>query len=230
MRSTCLGRAPRCATGPRPSRFTCSGGCSPASPRRSDPRLPERLKSPRLRLFVAVDLPGTALEPLIEWRARELGDVPGARLVAAESLHVTLVFLGYQYERDVDRIASICFEENPPEASFELRPTELAAIPPRRPRLYALGLNDGGGAVAAWQGQLSAALHDARLYEPEKRSFWAHVTLARGKRDRALPRLDDPVELPPELRMSFAPPTATLYRSTLTRRGAVYDPVARIDL
>jgi len=192
--------------------------------------LPERLKSPRLRLFVAVDLPRTVLDPLIEWRAEQLGDVPGARLVAPESLHVTLVFLGYQYERDVERIARICFEENPPAAAFELTPTELAAVPPRRPRLYALGLEDAGGALGAWQGRLSAALHEARLYEPEKRPFWAHVTLARGKRDRALPRLEEAVDPPPELRQSFAPPRATIYRSTLTPRGAVYDPITQMDL
>ena len=56
------------------------------------------------------------------------------------------------------------------------------------------------------------------------------MTLARGKRDRALPRLDDPVQPPPELRRPFAPPHATLYRSTLTPRGAIYDPLARMDL
>jgi 2'-5' RNA ligase len=190
--------------------------------------LPERLKSPRLRLFLAVDLPESVLDPLVDWRERELGDLPGARLVAPESLHVTLVFLGYQYERDVAPIASICFEQNPPAAAFTLRATELAAVPSRRPRLYALGLEDIGGALGAWQAQLSTALHEARLYEPEKRPFWAHVTLARGKRDRALPRLEEPMELPAELRRSFTPPHATLYRSTLTPRGALYDPMARM--
>ena len=191
--------------------------------------MPERLKSPRLRLFVAVDLPGSVLDPLVEWRALALGEVPGARLVSSESLHVTLVFLGYQYERDVGLIESICFEEHPPEAPFELRAVELTAVPPRRPRLYALALEDENGALGAWQARLSAALHEARLYEPEKRPFWAHVTLARGKRDRPLPRLDDPGELPAELRRSFAPPHATLYRSTLTPRGAVYHAMARMD-
>ena len=192
--------------------------------------MPERLKSPRLRLFVAVDLPQAVLDPLVAWRARELGDVPGARLVAPESLHVTLVFLGYQYERDVERIASICFEQNRPEAPFELRPEAIAAVPPRRPRLYALGLEDAGGALGAWQARLSAALHDARLYEPEKRPFWAHVTLARGKRDRALARIDEPPVLPRELTQAFVPERATLYRSTLTPKGAVYDPLARMEL
>jgi 2'-5' RNA ligase len=190
--------------------------------------VPERLKSPRLRTFVALELPDAVLEPLVDWRDRSLGDFPDARFVARASLHVTLVFLGYQYERDVGRIAELCFSE--PPGPFELRPTGLAGVPPRRPRLFALSLDDREEALTRWQGELSERLHAARLYEPEKRPFWPHVTLARGKRDRPLPRLDDPPALPPELVRPFVPPRATLYRSTLTPRGAVYEPLAGIDL
>lgn len=190
--------------------------------------MPERLKSPRLRLFVALDLPDSVRDPLVEWRRRQLGGVPGARLVAPASLHLTLVFLGYQYERDVERIASLCFDDG--AGPFELRPAEVAGIPPRRPRLYALKLEDSGDALAAWQKQLSGRLHAAGLYEPEKRPFWAHVTLARSRRDRALARLAEPLPIPPELTRPFAPEQATLYRSTLSPSGAVYDPLARIDL
>jgi 2'-5' RNA ligase len=190
--------------------------------------LPERLKRPRLRLFVALDVPDAVLEPLVEWRERNLGAEPGARLVPRASLHVTLVFLGYQYERDVDRIASLCFDEQ--AGPFELRPAEVTGVPPRRPRLYALALEDTGDAVTAWQAELSNRLHQARLYEPEKRPFWPHVTLARGKRDRPLARLEEPPALPPRLSRPFAAERATLYRSTLTPRGAVYDPLVRMEL
>ena len=190
--------------------------------------MPERLKSPRLRSFVALELPDAVLEPLVEWRERSLEDVPGARLVARASLHVTLVFLGYQYERDVAQIANLCLAE--PAGPFELRPTGLSGIPPRRPRLFALGLDDQNEALARWQGELSERLHAARLYEPEKRPFWPHVTLARGKRDRPLPRLADPPVLPAVLARPFVPERATLYRSTLTPRGAVYEPMAGLDL
>jgi RNA 2',3'-cyclic 3'-phosphodiesterase len=189
---------------------------------------PERLKSPRLRLFVALELPDAVRELLIEWRARSLGTVPEARLVAGESLHVTLVFLGYQYERDVDQIAGACFGE--PAGGFELRATGVVGIPRSRPRLYALALDDAGAALGAWQGELSARLEAAGLYEPEKRPFWSHVTLARGRRNRTLPRLAEPLELPAELGRPFGPERVTLYRSTLTPRGAVYDALAGMAL
>jgi RNA 2',3'-cyclic 3'-phosphodiesterase len=187
----------------------------------------ERLKRPRLRLFVALELPDSVREPLIEWRERELGKVPEARLVAGTSLHVTLVFLGYQYERDVDRIADLCFGTR--AGGFELRASGVEDVPRNRPRLYALALEDAGGALEAWQAELSDRLSAAGLYEPEKRPFWSHVTLARGKRNRSLPRLEGP-PLPAELTQPFVPERATLYRSTLTPRGAVYDALAGMEL
>ena len=60
-------------------------------------------------------------------------------------------------------------------------------VPQRRPRLYALGLEDDGGALHGWQDGLSRRLEEARLYEPEKRPFWPHVTLARVKRGARAP-------------------------------------------
>ena len=56
------------------------------------------------------------------------------------------------------------------------------AVPPREPRLYALGLEDAGGALGAGRTGSVPALEEAGLYEPEKRPFWPHVTLARSKR------------------------------------------------
>ena len=187
----------------------------------------ERLKSPRLRLFVALDLPPGVVDPLVEWRAQVFGEA-ALRLLARESLHVTLIFLGYQAQRDVDRIAEICFSER--VGPFELRATGVVPVPPRRPRLCALSLEDARGAVGAWQQELSRGLEHAGLYEPEKRPFWSHVTLARVKRDKPAPSIDVTPALPEELRRPFAPERATLYRSTLTPRGAVYDSLRSVDL
>jgi RNA 2',3'-cyclic 3'-phosphodiesterase len=187
-----------------------------------------RLKSPRLRLFVALDLPPAVLDPLVAWRQETLGDVPELRLLSHESLHVTLVFLGYQAERDVERIAEICFSGE--TGPFELRAEDLVGVPPRRPRLYALSLEDRGGALANWQASLSTALARAHLYEPEKRPFWSHVTLARSKRDRPAPRIETAAELPEELEAPFWAERATLYKSTLTPRGAIYEPLAEMEL
>jgi RNA 2',3'-cyclic 3'-phosphodiesterase len=181
-----------------------------------------------MRLFLALDLPQSFLAALVAWRDERWRELPDARLVAAAALHVTLVFLGNRDEADVERIAALCLAE--PAGPFELRATEVTGLPSRRARLYARALEDAGGALSAWQAELSKRLHGAGLYEPEKRPFWAHVTLVRGKGARPLPRLEEPPDLPPSLTRPFAPERATLYRSTLTPRGAVYDALAEAPL
>ena len=65
----------------------------------------------------------------------------------AEYLHVTLVFLGWQYERDIERIAETAFEPLAGLPPAPLTARELVPVPKRGPRLFALDLDDreGGG-------------------------------------------------------------------------------------
>jgi RNA 2',3'-cyclic 3'-phosphodiesterase len=184
----------------------------------------DRLKSPRVRLFVALDLPGEFVGPLADWSREAFGEDPDLRVVRPESLHVTLVFLGHQYERDVERIAQVSFVADVP--AFQLTAEEVRGVPRGRPRLLALQLSDSEAALGRWQASLSDRLHEARLYEPEKRPFWLHVTLARAKRGKS-PRRLEPPDLPLELRSPFEAGQVTLYRSTLRPQGAVYEPLAR---
>jgi 2'-5' RNA ligase len=183
----------------------------------------ERLGSPRARLFVALELPEDVVEGTAALAHDAFGPVDELRLVRRESLHVTLVFLGYHPEREIERIAAIAFDE--PAGPFGLVADAVVPVPHRRPRLYALGLEDGGGGLHGWQDGLSRRLEEARVYEPEKRPFWPHVTLARVKRGARAPGLELP-QLPPGLAAPFSASRVTLFRSTLKRSGAVYEPLA----
>jgi 2'-5' RNA ligase len=188
----------------------------------------ERPKSPRARLFVALDLPEDVLDALVAWRAGALSDRDDMRLLPPEALHVTLVFLGYRYEREVERIAAIALGE--PAGPFDLRAKGLVGVPRGRPRLVALSLADTDGALIRWQELLSKRLEKARLYQPEKRAFWPHVTLARVKRSARRPAPAPAAEAPAALRGPIRPERATLYRSKLRREGAVYEPLESLDL
>jgi 2'-5' RNA ligase len=184
----------------------------------------ERLGSPRVRLFVALDLPPGFVGALAGWAEATFAAHPDLRLVRPESLHVTLVFLGYRYERDVERIAEVSFAE--PFQPVQLEPVAVKPVPRGRPRLFALDLAEPGGALTGWQARLSRRLEQAGLYEPEKRAFWPHVTIARAPRGKA-PRGIAVPDLPEELSAPFTAGDLTLYRSTLRPQGAVYEPLAR---
>ena len=174
-------------------------------------------------MFLALDLPEPAREGIERWRDGLVAGRGDLRPVAPHALHVTLVFLGWQAEADAERIAELAFESSAERPAPRLTPTGVRPVPPRRPRLFALDLADDEERASLLQAGVSEALEGARLYRPEKRPFWAHVTLARVKRgQRAAPLPDTPPPADP-----FAPAALTLYRSTLRPQGALYEPLAR---
>jgi RNA 2',3'-cyclic 3'-phosphodiesterase len=187
----------------------------------------ERLGSPRARLFVALELPREVVEATAASARETFGSVDEVRLVPSGSLHVTLVFLGYHPEREIERIAEVSFGEG--GGAFELTPEGTVPVPRNRPRLFALGLEDAGGGLVGWQDGLSRRLETAGLYEPEKRPFWPHVTLARVKRGAKAPRGLELPALPAELAQPFRATRVTLFRSTLKPSGAVYEALASAD-
>ena len=102
-----------------------------------------------------------------------------------------------------------------------------------RPRLFALPAASSG--TIALQAGLQEKLVAAGLYEPEKRPFWPHVTVARvrreergSKRPALVSRL--PEALPKGLLQPFDGVRLTLYRSELQPQGAQYTPLAQVEL
>ena len=191
----------------------------------------ERLKSPRARLFVALDLPEEVRAGIEAWGDRSLTD-PALRRVAPESLHITLAFLGFRPEKEIEEVAAVVGESVGPAPWIELG--DPVQRPPRgRARLFALPALSPGAETL--QAGLQENLVSARLYEPEKRPFWPHITLARVRpegRGSRRPRLveDVPGSLPPALSEPFLGVRMTLYRSVLQPQGARYTPLAQVEL
>jgi 2'-5' RNA ligase len=183
------------------------------------------VSGPRARLFLALDLPDEARDPLAEWRDALVDGRRDLRPVRPEALHVTLVFLGWQDESAAGAIAEAAFSALPAGPPPRLTPAGVRSLPPRNPRLFALDLEDEDGRAGALQAAMSAALEAGGWYRPEKRPFWPHLTLARVKRaERRVPPLP---EEPPPPRAPFEAPVVTLYRSTLRPQGSLYEPLAR---
>lgn len=172
---------------------------------------------------MALDLPAAAREALVEWRARALGREE-LRLVPADGLHVTLVFLGHLPEEEIPRVAEVLVPPGGPAPL--LTATGVKPVPPRRPRLFALDLADEGGRAGRIQAAVSDALEASGFYEPEKRAFWPHVTLARVRKGARVNDLD----LPDPPAEPWQAEALTLYRSRLSPRGARYEPLHRVAL
>jgi RNA 2',3'-cyclic 3'-phosphodiesterase len=202
----------------------------------------ERLKSPRARLFVALDLPEAVLDGLAAWQREEL-TAAELRPARAETLHMTLAFLGYHPERQVDRIAAAATDVTVAAPEVRLLPDPVP-VPRGRPRLFAIDAESPG--AIELQSEVEGKLVEAGFYEPEKRDFWPHLTVARVRSERRPPgerrrpgrrrsgrpmRVDSPPgPLPEALLEPFRAVRVALYRSHLRPTGAEYVPVATVEL
>lgn len=191
----------------------------------------QRLKSPRVRLFVALDLPEWLRQGVVRWQVDELTD-PALRVVVPGNLHLTLAFLGYMPEKEVGAVAEIVDGCDSAAPRIELRPEPLGK-PRKRPSFFAF--DAVSQAAVALQADLESRLVSARLYEPEERPFWPHLTVARVRKERRGSKRPARVESPPgELPKALCEPfeavRIAVYRSKIMRQGAEYTPLAQKEL
>ncbi|MGH8149591.1 MAG: RNA 2',3'-cyclic phosphodiesterase [Steroidobacteraceae bacterium] len=155
------------------------------------------------RLFFAL-WPSAAMQRELEAAARIPPDsMRGGRQVAAESLHLTLAFLGSVPEASLEavkecaRIASRASRIAPPALGVTLDTIEYW---PRSQLLCATPGREPAGA-AEFAEDLQRGLCDAG-FTPDRTPFRAHVTLARRVRRR--PAGEPPVLEMPQVRWTCA--------------------------
>ncbi|HYX92314.1 MAG TPA: RNA 2',3'-cyclic phosphodiesterase [Myxococcaceae bacterium] len=181
-----------------------------------------------MRLFLGIDVGeeargalGVAVEKL---RRR----APDAKWVPAENLHATLVFLGRIDDEHVEALRRAVDEVASRHPAAELRLAGGGSFgTKKRPRVLFVALDGQVDLLARAQADLETAMQ-AFGYEPEKRPFHAHVTLARARDPRGDASLAACVEalgavkpLPVSVR------EIVLYQSTLSRSGPRYEAFHR---
>jgi 2'-5' RNA ligase len=179
----------------------------------------------RARLFVALELPASARDILARWRASVVRENSALRPVPVEHLHATLCFLGSRPASQIEEIAAACGVVAG-EPVLEPRLGAPVWLPARRPRVLAVRLEDGSGALSRVQATLSAALASGGWYAPESRPYLGHVTVARLAKDA---RIKPPqLEPPPAVHVRCS--RVTLYRSRLGSGGARYEQLSAVEL
>lgn len=171
----------------------------------------------RARLFVALELPSGPVEELVRWRQRAVAGIDGLRLLSPESLHVTLCFLGSLPGDDIPAIAAAVDRAGQIEAALALGAPVW--LPRRRPGVLAVEIDDPSAALSRTQAEVAEALVAGGWYTPERRSFLAHVTVARVRRGTRIRA----VELPAPEPFAFTATAVTLFRSRPGQGGSQYE-------
>jgi 2'-5' RNA ligase len=194
-----------------------------------------------MRLFIALDIDDAIRERIARFMEGVQGFAPDARWVKAESLHVTLKFIGEQPEPTVEQIKIALGTIRGSMAEIQFRaygffPTAKSA------RVFWIGMETG-----PQMASLAASIDDklAPLGIPkEVRAFSPHLTLARGPggsgsprwrkgdgRNRTFQRLQEKLAALPA--PEFGTMTAReffLYQSQLSPKGSQYTKLARFAL
>lgn len=179
-----------------------------------------------LRLFVAIEIPegvkGTVEEAFAPWREA----FPRARWVPRQNMHVTLKFLGRTWPRFVDwvpeRVREAVIESEP----FATRLIGVGSFPSaKRGRAIWAGFDDDERRLTELAGAIDVALEDE--FEPEKRPFHPHLTVARSDPPLKLPATYTSTELVSE---PWTVEHVTLFQSRLGRPAPRYEPLARFAL
>ena len=192
-----------------------------------------------MRLFIALDIEDAIRARIATFMDGVSGFAPDARWVKAESLHVTLKFIG-EWERD--RLPQLeatlqAVQSGPTVLAFRghgFFPTARAA------RVFWVGIEADANLaeLARKVDEACASLGMAR----EERAFSPHLTLARGKSGAPGRRRDDRPNrkfelLQQKLASWVAPDFGTmtareffLYESKLSPAGSHYSKLKRFEL
>lgn len=174
-----------------------------------------------MRTFIALELPERFAADTAAL-ARQLGTVVEGRFLPRETHHLTLAFLGELSEADIAAATSAL---------------ETACVGVPRIPLQSDGLGKFGRASDAtlWLGiapvpeleKLAARLREeltARQLPFDDKPFKPHITLARRAH---IPKTSlPPLAFPRDDQAD----TVTLFKSTLSREGATYKPLATVHL
>jgi 2'-5' RNA ligase len=127
------------------------------------------------RLFVSLELPESVKAEL----ARICGDVPGARWLEPDEIHLTLRFIGevdgVVYSDVLDALAQVR------APAFSLTLKGVGYFPPRGEAHTLWTGVERNESLFALRDKIESALVRAGI-EPERRKFAPHVTIARLKR------------------------------------------------
>jgi len=169
-----------------------------------------------VRLFFALWPPPAAASALHDW-ARRAARQSGGRVTRAETIHLTLAFLG---EIEEARISSLKSLARASGGEAHALPIEQARYW-KHNRIVWAGPNEIPVALMNLTGYLVSQL-ERKGFSLESRAFQAHVTLIRKARE--------PRELPPLPQIDWPVVDFVLVRSALSRDGSSYETIERFAL
>ena len=190
---------------------------------RNDSRSLQKPQNNSLRLFIAVNLPEVIIKNLQDIKT----DIPGLKWGTLVNLHLTMRFIG-----DIDN-ENLSLIENAldlvKDQAFIAKIASLGLFNRRTGTVLWAGL-ESSQELLEFKKNIDNALLEKVGLIPENRAFAPHITLARMKTS-ATQEIKNFVNINrAKARNSFPVDYLTLYKSDLTRAGAIHTPLKTVHL
>lgn len=178
-----------------------------------------------MRVFAALPLPEAAVKELSSSVAPLRKEHPQLRWVSPSAYHLTLYFFGEVEGEALSSLRKAFALPGLRRSPISAKLGPLGQFPPAgNPRVVWVGLSEDQGSLQAYWELFQSAVSPLG-WEPERRGFTPHVTLARSSGSRISPGWDSGVRLPESL---FSIHELVLFQSILGRGGAEYVPLERV--
>jgi RNA 2',3'-cyclic 3'-phosphodiesterase len=185
-----------------------------------------------MRAFIAIELPQEIKDNLSRLQGKLKTAGADVKWVEPKNIHLTLKFLGEIEEQTQTRIAAKLKEIAGNQRAFFISLFSCGAFPGiNSPRVIWLGIEQGDQEVKTIAGAIETQLESIGIPK-ETRAFSSHITLGRtrsSKNRRELAQALSELSLKP-LQVRFPTDKITLFKSTLTPRGPIYETIEEFPL
>ena len=184
-----------------------------------------------MRAFIAITVPESVLSNCEEIITQLRGLNLHGRFAKAESIHLTLQFLGNIDEDQIPQIAHVLGQAGSGVEPFHLEVSRLGVFPHlAQPRVVWIGVEPVDGLMAL-QSKIQEGLEPLG-FPPENRDFHPHLTLLRLKSRKNLGPLTEylQAEGPHQQAGVIQADKIHLYQSILKPQGAEYRKLLTCEL
>lgn len=181
-----------------------------------------------VRAFMSIDIEDQSILSKVQSIQQKLDrDAAKMKIVKSENIHFTLRFFGDTQIIKLDQIQKHL--ERIEITPFEIEVTGVGSFPnSRRPRIIWIGVTHNASKILSLKNEIDSSLLELD-YQPEKRKYTPHATIARVRHVRDSKRIAENLEdLGDEVIGRMTVRTVNMMKSTLTPSGPIYETLWQI--
>jgi 2'-5' RNA ligase len=186
-----------------------------------------RTKKKIMRAFIAIELPQEIKDYLAKVQAKLKTANADVKWVNPQNIHLTLKFLGEIDEKQLNQISQILDDVAGNKAQFYIHLASFGAFPSiKSARVIWAGIDKGDPESKEIAGELEEKIEKIGIPK-EERAFSSHITIGRTRssknRQQLSQELENLTDESGKLPAEFKTERITLFKSTLTPKGPIYE-------